>query len=300
MVLAVALVALSSFPLKSQQSSARPQQGSAGSAQTTNPAPGPPANGSADIPAPSTDTATSEMHPVKAQLVGELNTKTAKLGDSVVVKTETAVNTADGLVIPKGSKLVGRVMGVAPQGQGGPNSQVSIQFDHAEVTNGQSLPIHTVIRSVAPAGSDMASSAPGTSSGDATPGGPAGGAGSGGNASGSPRAGTMGSAPQNAGTPGTSPTTSSADNGSSAAAPATTPGSGAAPGSAPAPGTVVARTGNIAIRTTFIPGVLIANNDKGQDPRMAQSSGILLGAKRDVDLDAGTTMELAISAGGAR
>ena len=65
-------------------------------------------------------------------------------------------------------------------------------------------------------------------------------------------------------------------------------------------GTIVARSGNIAIRTTSIPGVLIANNDQGQDPRMARSSGILLGAKRNIQLDSGTMVELAVADAGTR
>jgi hypothetical protein len=59
----------------------------------------------------------------------------------------------------------------------------------------------------------------------------------------------------------------------------------------------VARTGNIAIRATSIPGVLLANNEPGQqDLRMAQSSGILLGAKRDVQLDGGTKVVIGVAA----
>jgi hypothetical protein len=59
----------------------------------------------------------------------------------------------------------------------------------------------------------------------------------------------------------------------------------------------VARTGNIAIRTTSIPGVLLANNEPGQqDPRMAQASGILLGAKKDVHLDSGTKVVIGVAA----
>jgi hypothetical protein len=49
--------------------------------------------------------------------------------------------------------------------------------------------------------------------------------------------------------------------------------------------------------------VLLAVNEPGQaDPRMGQSSGILLGAKRDVQLNSGTQLVLAVSAasGGTR
>jgi hypothetical protein len=52
----------------------------------------------------------------------------------------------------------------------------------------------------------------------------------------------------------------------------------------------VARTGNIAIRTTSIPGVLVANNAPGQqDPQ-------------DIELDGGTQMVVGVSgaSGGAQ
>jgi hypothetical protein len=86
----------------------------------------------------------------------------------------------------------------------------------------------------------------------------------------------------------------------STSAPQATGGdSGAVAAGGPAAGTVVARTGNIAIATTSIPGVLLANNAPGQqDPRMAQASSILLGAKQDIQLDGGTQMVLGVSAAG--
>ena len=77
------------------------------------------------------------------------------------------------------------------------------------------------------------------------------------------------------------------------------PGVAPAGNGGPAAGTVVARNGNIAISTTSIPGVLVANNAPGQqDPRMAQASSILLGAKKDIQLDGGTQMVLGLSAAG--
>jgi len=92
----------------------------------------------------------------------------------------------------------------------------------------------------------------------------------------------------------------SANPGGNSAPQSTAGASGAsAAGNVPAPGTIIARTGNIAVRTTSIPGVMLANNAPGQqDPRMAQASGILLGAKQDIQLDGGTQMVLGIAASG--
>ena len=218
----------------------------------------PPSNQAASPAAPA-----AEMSPVTGELVSKLDSKTAKAGDSVVVQTKTSVNTADGTEIPKGSKLVGHVVAVRPSGSGD-NSQVALQFDHIELKGGQSMPVHSQIQSISPAGG-----AASTGSTAMAP-----------SAASSSTPGTSGAngAPQGAsGDPGAAPTANTQ----------------------PAPGTVVARNGNIAIRTTSIPGVLVANNAPGQqDPRMGQASGILLGAKQDIELDGGTQMVLGVSAAG--
>jgi hypothetical protein len=211
------------------------------------------------------------MSPVNGELLSKLDSKTAKTGDSVVVQTKSAVKTADGTEIPKGSKLVGHVLGAKPSGPG-ENSQMVLQFDHIELKGGQNLPVHSQIQSIAPAGSEASTSGSGAMSGP-----PAGGS--------------------------SNPSPNGANGGSMArGTPQSTGGdSGAAAGNgAPAAGTVVARTGNIAIATTSVPGVLLANNAPGQqDPRMAQASSILLGAKQDIQLDGGTQMVLGVSAAGA-
>ncbi len=59
-------------------------------------------------------------------------------------------------------------------------------------------------------------------------------------------------------------------------------------------GTIVARNGNVAIRTTAIPGVLLAANLNGQP--FANASGALLGARSDLRLEGGTRMILAVAA----
>jgi hypothetical protein len=89
----------------------------------------------------------------------------------------------------------------------------------------------------------------------------------------------------------------------SAGTPQSAGSAGTAPAAndAPAPGTVVAQNGNIAIQTTAIPGILLANNAPGQqDPRMATASSILLGAKKDIQLDGGTPIVVGVAAAGGQ
>jgi hypothetical protein len=262
-MLAAAVFALASLPLLAQQ---------AGSPTGTQ---------DQSAPAPSAAMAGVELSPVNGELVDKLDTKTAKAGDSVVIKTKSNVKTADGTEIPKGSKLIGRVTQVKPSGDAKDNSQVALQFDRVELKGGQSIAIHSEIQSLSPSGSVTSSSAPGMMA--AAPSGPSGPASSPGGSMNGAMNGSGSAAAQNQ---PQSPAQSQMSGGSPTAPPA-----------APAPGTIVARTGNIAIRTTSIPGVLLANNEPGQqDPRMAQSSGILLGAKRDVKLDGGTKVVIGVAA----
>ena len=264
--LVTTLFALASFPLLAQQPPPASQPNRPATQQ--NPSGTEPA--SPNSPSASPEAPAIEMSPVNGELVSKLDSKTAKTGDSVVVETQASVKTADGTEIPKGSKLVGHVLGAKPSGAG-ETSQVVLQFDHFELKGGRNLAVHSQIQSIAPAGGAATTSGSGAISGP-----PAGGS----------------SSPSASGTSGGSRASGSPQ------------GTGGAPGAAagngaPAAGTVVAKTGNIAIATTSVPGVLLANNMPGQqDPRMAQASSILVGAKQDIQLDGGTQMVVGVAPAG--
>ena len=284
----VATLALASFPLVAQQSapentpSSPPamQPNSPAGQQSTSPAAEPERADQASAAPATAVAAPADLRAVKGELVSKIDTKTAKTGDDVVVQTKAAVKTADGTEIPKGSKLVGHVLAVQAS-TANQNSQVVLLLDHAELKGGQSLPIQSQIQSIGEGGGDGAASDSAPMGEPSTPGANPG------------MNGTPGSA--NGGAPSASPTTPGTSPGAaSMARPSTV---GPATTTAPAAGTVVARTGNIAIRATSIPGVLLANNEPGQrDPRMAQASSILLGAKRDVQLSSGTPVVIGVSA----
>ena len=71
------------------------------------------------------------------------------------------------------------------------------------------------------------------------------------------------------------------------------PGMSSSSGGGPAAGTVVATQGNVAIKTTGIPGVLLAANANGQP--FSNASGALLGARQNVHLEGGTQVVLAVA-----
>ena len=256
---------LQGFPLLAQQSPAATQPDSPAAQQSPSGTESAIPNSAAANPAASA----VEMSPINGELVSKLDSKTAKTGDSVLVQTKAPAKISDGTEIPKGSKLVGHVIGAQPSGAG-ENSQVALLFDHIELKGGQSLPIHSQIQSIAPAGGATSASRS---------------AGLSGSPAGSPSNPSVNGINGGNGTSGTPQGT-----GGSA-------GASAASDGGPAAGTVVAKTGQIAISTTSIPGVLLANNAPGQqDPRMAQASSILLGAKQDIQLNSGTQMVVGISA----
>src|ERR1700733_3899582 len=249
-MLAVAILSTASLSLLAQQPPSSPASGAEQAAPSTAPA--------------------AALSPVTGELMNRLDSKTAKSGDRVLLKTKSTVRTADGMEIPKGSKLIGHVIAAKPSSAVDENAQVALQFDRIELKNGQTLLIHSEIEALSPSVGDASNAADASAS--------------------SPSPSSPGHAPGDM--YGSSPSPM-ANTRIEARAPVTS-------SAAPTSGTLVAHTGSIEIRTTSIPGVLLAVNEAGQhDPRKAQSSGILLRTKRDIHLDEGTNIVLGVAASGA-
>lgn len=227
--------------------------------------------------APANNSSSAEMVPVKGELVSKLDTKTAKQGDTVVIKTEEALKTSSGSEIPKGSKLMGHITAVQAHSKESPNSEVVLQFDKAELKSGETMPIHSTIQSIAPpAGSNMQP--------DAFAGAPSPANGAAGSSV--PMSSGRGSTTPSAGvTPTPNPATP--NPGTSAGNPSP---DGTTDASQSAAGRVVAGSGPNAIRTTDIPGIYLASNDT------ASVSGALYAAKANVHLDSGTQIAMKVAA----
>jgi hypothetical protein len=243
---------------------------------------------SAAVPAPSTANApeatNAQLRPVTGELEKKLDSKNAKAGDPVVVKTTENATTASGMVIPKGSLIMGHVTDVQPHDKTNENARLTLEFDQAQLKGGQTLPIKTVLESVSPAEvnvrpTDTLNSQP--SAPAAAPAGAMAGGVPGGSSSGSRTSSASASGSSSASsTAGSAPAMSSETQDQAAAA-------------APKTGTVVARQGNVTIMTTALPGVLLATNANGQP--FSNASGALLGAKQNVHLDGGTEFVLAVA-----
>lgn len=92
-----------------------------------------------------------EMSSVTGELQGKLDTGSARVGDRVTLKTTDKVQISNGTVIPKGARLVGHITEVQAHKNDRAIAQLGIVFDHAELKNGETLPIHTLIRGLRPA-----------------------------------------------------------------------------------------------------------------------------------------------------
>ncbi|HUX27740.1 MAG TPA: hypothetical protein VMV39_03095 [Terracidiphilus sp.] len=259
------------------------------------------ANGSA---AGAAQTRPVELRPVTGELQGKLDSKTARPGDRVVLKTEQRMKTADGVFIPKGSRLIGHVTEVQAHGSGHAASQVGIVFDRAQLKGGQSFAIHSMIESVQPSPAAIAARAMenegafagpagapidggGAMAGGAMMGG-AGAAGVGRMGGGGLVGGTVGGAAAATGGPGS-------DLGPTAGGAMRTTDYAAGETGALARGVhgrmqgVASGAGTLGAHATGIPGVMLDSSASGS------ASGMLSAAKRNVHLDSGTQMVLGIA-----
>jgi hypothetical protein len=89
------------------------------------------------------------MTPVKAEMTTKLDTKTATVGQTLAMKTDAPATLADGTVIPEGTKLTGRVVGVRAKTEETPGgSMVVVIFDKAELKDGKTIPVRVMLKTV--------------------------------------------------------------------------------------------------------------------------------------------------------
>jgi hypothetical protein len=119
---------------------------------------------------------------VSAELTKRIDTKKAKIGDEVDVKTTSAAKFADGTELPKGTKLVGKVTDVHPLSNADKTSHVAFDLERAVTKDGHDVPVHAAVTSM------MASAQPVDNSAMMSPGSAGGGAAGGGSSGSAPSA----------------------------------------------------------------------------------------------------------------
>ena len=223
------------------------------------------------------------MTSVDTELTSKLDSKNATVGQEVTVKTRQTAKLADGTTLPKGTRLVGHVTQARAQNKDQPYAMLAMTFDRAELKNGQSVALRSVIRTVAPPAnaaampdSMMADEAPGPMSAGASAGGMGSGVARGGLGVGGVAGGTVRGVGQTAGT-----TLGDATRDPRSLAEAT----------ADAPGGVVTKAGetvSTAPRATALPGVMLSTSTAGD------VSGTLMASGKNISLDTGTQITLGV------
>ena len=84
----------------------------------------------------------------QAELVRPIDARKSKPGDEVVAKTTQDVRSDGQVIIPKGSKLIGKVTEAKAAGNGQSDSQVGIAFDHAVLKDGRQVPMAASIQAI--------------------------------------------------------------------------------------------------------------------------------------------------------
>lgn len=273
--LAFTSVAVVSLPLIARQTPLNAQQSSSASAEHSSSA--------------VSSAAAVQMQQVRSELQNRLNSKNAKAGDPVIVKTTEKVTTSEGVLLPRGTRLIGHVISAQPQVKGKTGSELAIVFDHAELKGGATIAIHSIIEGVAPSqrsmdlleeaqtdGSRMSTGPVSATGGMAGDGPGMGQAGVNGSANGTPtgmEGGPFGRA-------GSGQTMSAADrgelNGNDAASEAAR--------------LALGNSTPVSPQATALPGVMLTCGSG------ISASGVLTSKSSNVDLDFGTRMMLGVAA----
>jgi hypothetical protein len=84
---------------------------------------------------------------VLAKFDGNLDTKSAKVGDAVATKVKKDLKTKD-LTIPKGSRILGSVTSVQSMQDGNGTAALAIKLDRVEMKGGPTIPITGLILAI--------------------------------------------------------------------------------------------------------------------------------------------------------
>ena len=85
---------------------------------------------------------------IHAELMKPIDAKTSKVGDEVLAETTQDVKSGGKVLVPTGSKLVGRIMGVRLQNSEQTTSQVGIAFNRAILKNGKEIPVALSVQAI--------------------------------------------------------------------------------------------------------------------------------------------------------
>ena len=82
---------------------------------------------------------------VNAELTKRIDSKKAKVGDTVEAKTTIAVKLPDGTELPKGTKLTGKVTDVRARSNSDKTSHIAFNLDKALMKDGHEVPLKVMV-----------------------------------------------------------------------------------------------------------------------------------------------------------
>lgn len=90
-------------------------------------------------------------HPLFAEVKNRLDTKSAKVGDTITAKTLSELPLKDGAKVPKGAILSGKVIEVQSKSAGSGTASMTVLFDQIQASKKASpMAIHGILVAVAP------------------------------------------------------------------------------------------------------------------------------------------------------
>ena len=85
---------------------------------------------------------------IQAELVKPIDAKKSKVGDEVIATITKDVTASGKVIVPRGSKLVGRIMGVRMQNTEQTTSRLGIAFNSAVLKSGKEIPLASTIQAI--------------------------------------------------------------------------------------------------------------------------------------------------------
>jgi hypothetical protein len=147
-LLSAAARAQTSAQAGAQASGQASVQGDKEHAQASN---GVSASSSASTQSNQTSAGLSSGATFNATLSDPVDSKKSRPGDAVTARTTESVKSDGKIVLPKGTKLVGRVIQASARAKGDSESALAITFDRAILKNGQEVPLNVAIQAMASA-----------------------------------------------------------------------------------------------------------------------------------------------------
>jgi hypothetical protein len=108
------------------------------------------ANAQAPVAAASQAVAIPAGTVANAVLVGMLDSKRLKAGDSVAARLTEAVISNGAVLLPKNTRLIGHLTQASARSKGEPDSSLAFQFDKAVLQSGVEIPLVAVLQALAP------------------------------------------------------------------------------------------------------------------------------------------------------